>query len=131
MLHVFNGLGRRHLGQLWVHLEGQGMHPTMYATEWFMTMFCRGFNFELVMRVWDVFLVEDFKIVFRVALALIKNVEKELLVASFEDIMSLLRNLPERTDATAVMDLAWRIPVTRKEIFDLEKEYTVQQGGGI
>ena len=83
------------------------------------------------MRVWDVFLVEDFKIVFRVALALIKNVEKELLVASFEDIMSLLRNLPERTDATAVMDLAWRIPVTRKEIFDLEKEYTVQQGGGI
>lgn len=41
-LYVFEQLGKRHLGSLWAHLEDQGMHPTMYATEWFMTMFSRG-----------------------------------------------------------------------------------------
>ena len=71
-LYVFGELGRQHLGPLWVHLEDQKMHPTMYATEWLMTMFCRGFSFDLVTRVWDVYLFEGFKIVYRVALAILK-----------------------------------------------------------
>ena len=48
------------------------MLPSMYATEWFMTMFCRGFSFDLVTRVWDIFLFEGYKIVYRVGLALLK-----------------------------------------------------------
>lgn len=71
-LYIFGELGRQHLGALWIHLEDQKMHPTMYATEWLMTMFCRGFNFDLVTRVWDVYFREGFKIVYRVALALLK-----------------------------------------------------------
>ena len=43
-----------------------------YATEWLLTMFCRGFSFDLVTRVWDVFFSEGYKIVYRVALALVK-----------------------------------------------------------
>jgi TBC1 domain family member 10 len=71
-LYVYEALGRKYLGKLWAHLEAEGMHPTMYATEWMMTIFTRGFNFDLVTRVWDIFLEEDFKIVYRVALALVK-----------------------------------------------------------
>ena len=78
-LFVFGELGRQHLGALWVHLEDQHMHPTMYATEWLMTMFCRGFCFDLVTRVWDVYLQEGFKIFYRVSLALLKTMEKELM----------------------------------------------------
>ena len=37
-----------------------------------MTMFCRGFSFDLVTRVWDIFLFEGYKIVYRVGLALLK-----------------------------------------------------------
>lgn len=43
-----------------------------YATEWLLTMYCRGFSFDLVTRVWDVFFSEGYKIVYRVALALVK-----------------------------------------------------------
>ena len=35
-------------------------------------MYCRGFSFALVTRVWDVFFSEGYKIVYRVALALVK-----------------------------------------------------------
>ena len=43
-----------------------------YVTEWLLTMYCRGFSFDLVTRVWDVFFNEGYKIVYRVALALVK-----------------------------------------------------------
>ena len=58
--------------KLWTHLEGQGLHPSMFATEWFLTLFCRSFPFDLVTRVWDIFWLEGFKIVYRVAIALLK-----------------------------------------------------------
>lgn len=31
-LYIFGALGKQHLGELWQHLEKEGMHPTMYAT---------------------------------------------------------------------------------------------------
>lgn len=38
-----------------------------------MTLFCRGFSFELVTRVFDIFLLENhYKIVYRVSLAILK-----------------------------------------------------------
>ena len=107
------------------------VHPSMYATEWLMTMFCRGFSFSLALRVWDCFLHSlDVKIVYRVALALLKNAEQELLSSPFEGIMGVLRGLPERTDAEAVMAMAWALPVTRGEIRRLEKEHAEQVAAG-
>ena len=47
-------------------------------------------------RVWDVYFSEGFKIVYRVALALLKTIEKDLLAAQFEDIMGILRNIPDQ-----------------------------------
>lgn len=139
VLSVFGDLGKKHLGQLWVHLEEKGVQHSMYVrylhadihqqsschflslyvvnsyywlidligilsdtwkhlivsfkianplllhirtnclryahryvTEWLLTMYCRGFSFDLVTRVWDVFFNEGYKIVYRVALALVK-----------------------------------------------------------
>jgi TBC1 domain family member 10 len=66
VLHVFEKLGELHLGKLWKHMVDQGIHPTMFATEWLMTMYCRGFSFDLVTRVWDVLLSEgSVKITYR------------------------------------------------------------------
>ena len=44
-----------------------------YFTEWALTLFSRGFSFDLVTRVWDVLMNEgSYKIVYRVSLALLK-----------------------------------------------------------
>jgi TBC1 domain family member 10 len=123
VLYVYGELGKLHLGKLWRHLLDEKMHPTMYATDWLMTMFCRGFSFDLVTRVMDVFLKEGYKIVYRVSLALIKNLEKEFLEEDFEGIMHLLRRIPELTDADTIMELAYKIPVKRREIERFQEEF--------
>lgn len=47
--------------------------------------------------------------------------------AQFEEIMGILRQLPEMTDAAQVMDLAWKVPISRNEIRKLEEEYEKQK----
>jgi len=63
---------RKYLPKLNTHLINTKFEPTMYGSQWFMTIFAVGFPFELTVRVWDIFMVEGRKILFRIALAIFK-----------------------------------------------------------
>lgn len=52
------------------------MIPAMYSAQWFMTIFSYGGEFDVTTRVWDAFLVEGYKVVFRVALYVLKMSER-------------------------------------------------------
>ena len=40
-LHIFfKQLCSKHLPRLWTHLEQQEINPSMYASEWVLTIFC-------------------------------------------------------------------------------------------
>ena len=47
------------------HLAEQDVHPTMYCSHWFITIFAYTLPFDHLLRVWDIFLLEGIKIVFR------------------------------------------------------------------
>ena len=51
-------------------------------------MYCRGFSFDLVTRVWDVFFSEGYKIVYRVALALVKVILSDIILFGTSFILS-------------------------------------------
>ncbi|XP_053324538.1 TBC1 domain family member 10A [Spea bombifrons] len=54
------------------HLSKQKIDPILYMTEWFMCAFSRTLPWSSVLRVWDMFFCEGVKIIFRVALVLLK-----------------------------------------------------------
>ncbi|XP_036384449.1 TBC1 domain family member 10A-like [Megalops cyprinoides] len=54
------------------HLKKHKMEPILYMTEWFMCAFSRTLPWASVLRVWDMFLCEGVKIIFRVGLVLLK-----------------------------------------------------------
>lgn len=93
-----------------------------------MTMFCRGFSFDLVTRVWDIYLLEGYKIVYRVSMALLKLSQTELLVSSFEDIMARLRDMNKFADAEAVINTAFSIPLKRSHIRRFQAKYDKATG---
>lgn len=50
----------------------------MFASRWFMTLFSRDFPADVVVRIWDCFFMEGLKIMFRVALAVLKLVQSKI-----------------------------------------------------
>ncbi|XP_035212023.1 TBC1 domain family member 10A-like isoform X2 [Stegodyphus dumicola] len=56
------------------HLKKQRVEPILYMTEWFMCAFSRTLPWSSVLRVWDMFLCEGIKVLFKVALVILKNV---------------------------------------------------------
>ncbi|XP_014210494.1 TBC1 domain family member 10A [Copidosoma floridanum] len=55
------------------HLKNQDIKPIMYMMEWFLCVYTRTLPWESILRIWDMFLCEGVKIIFKVALVLLKG----------------------------------------------------------
>ncbi len=51
--------------RLAAHMEEEGVLPTMYCSQWFLTLYAYTLPIDHLLRVWDVFLLEGPKILFR------------------------------------------------------------------
>ena len=127
VLHVAEQLTHQFLPKLAKHFDKENIHVTMYATQWLLTQFTSNFKFDLVTRVWDCFLGEGWKIIYRVMLALLGTFQNQILKMSFEEILAFFRELPDRVEGQAIIDAALKIPLRRKHILKIEKEWQSKQ----
>lgn len=56
-----------------------------------MTIFSCSMSFPCIVRVWDIFMVEGRKILYRIALAIFKMTEKTILKSDMEGIFEVLK----------------------------------------
>merc|ERR1740129_2718221 len=119
-----------HLPLLHNHFVQNGVEPTMYATQWFMTVCIYNFPFSTVVRVWDIFLAEGVKIIFRIALALLKLNQEVLLNESFEQILQTLKQAPSRVESDTLIQVALSIKLKNKTLKDIESEWLAQTSQG-
>ena len=69
---VVDSLAAKYCSKLSAQILANNLTPAMYATQWFLTAFTQRFPYDLVTRVWDMFLLEDWKVFYRISLALFK-----------------------------------------------------------
>nr|CAD7200261.1 unnamed protein product [Timema douglasi] len=69
---ILFGLVKKVSPNVYKHLKKQKIEPILYMTEWFLCVFTRTLPWDTILRVWDMFLCEGVKIVFKVALVLLK-----------------------------------------------------------
>jgi hypothetical protein len=115
-LATLDGLVPQHLPRLGAHFARENLSANMFATEWFMTLYTRSFPVALTARVIDCVLAEGYKVVHRVALALLQSIESALLATDFEGAMLLFRELPKRLDPDAIMRRAFAFRLTQAQI---------------
>ncbi|RNF05532.1 rab-like GTPase activating protein [Trypanosoma rangeli] len=106
----------RLLPKLYSHFESVGMHPSFYASQWFMTLFVYHFPFRALLRVWDIFMSEGWKIIFRVAIALMKWEEKRLVKMPFDEAIPALKKMHEGKDPDEILRRAQAVKFKTSEL---------------
>ncbi|KAK9825860.1 hypothetical protein WJX81_005237 [Elliptochloris bilobata] len=91
-LFQFSRLIDDELPRLGTHFRDEGVHPTMFCSHWFITLFAYTLPFDHLLRVWDILLLEGPKTVFRVGLALLRMSEEALLPLPFERLLTALNS---------------------------------------
>jgi len=127
VLFVAQKLITQFLPRLSRHLHAENVDITMFATQWLLTMYTSSFPFDIVTRIWDCFLVEGWKVTYRVMLALLEGASGELIKLRFEDILGYLKDLPHRVDHDALMEATFKIPLRKKHITKYAKMWEKMQ----
>ena len=131
VLYIAERLIRHFLPNLYKHLENEHIHISMFVTQWLMTIYSSTFPFELVSRVWDSFLVEGWKVVYRTMLALLDHAQQQdLLNLHFEDILTYLREFPSKVDGQSIMMASLKIPLKRRHIQKYAAEWRIHSKNG-
>jgi len=97
--NILFGLFKRVSPAAYRRLKKLNVEPVLYMTEWFLCAFTRSLPWSSVLRVWDMFLCEGVKVLFRVALVLMKytlehgNTLKTC--TTMYDVLTALKTIPE------------------------------------
>ncbi|XP_073767088.1 uncharacterized protein tbc1d10aa isoform X2 [Danio rerio] len=125
---ILNALLKRVSPPAYQHLDKHKIEPILYMTEWFMCAFSRTLPWSSVLRVWDMFLCDGVKIIFRVGLVLLKCMlgtrEKLKACPGQYETMELLKALePRYMQEAFLVHQVMEMPISAR---DVEREHRAQ-----
>ncbi|XP_051001765.1 carabin isoform X2 [Acomys russatus] len=125
---VFMALLRRLLPRVYKHLQQVGVGPLLYLPEWFLCLFTRSLPFPTVLRIWDAFLSEGVKVLFRVGLTLMRlalgTVEQRTACPGLLETLGALRAIPAtQLQEEAFMSQVHSVALSER---DLQREIRIQ-----
>ncbi|XP_076015658.1 uncharacterized protein tbc1d10c [Genypterus blacodes] len=107
------------------HLQHFGVEPLMFATDWLMCLFTRHLPFNTLLRVWDLFFCYGVKVLFQVAVVLVRQVlgqakQRKQCQGQMETLERLrgVREQVQQDDETFITEVC-SVPLSAK---DLEKQ---------
>lgn len=123
---MLKGLLKKTSPQVYRHLEKYKVEPLLYMTEWFLCAMTRTLPWDTLLRVWDIFLCEGVKILFKVALVIIgaslSSHKVRKTCKGLCETLEVLRSPPSYVLETGfIMHHILRINLTRED-FEIEHE---------
>lgn len=111
---VLHRLVAEYLPRLSEHMASLAVHPLSYAVAWLMAVFTSTLPWPTVLRVWDAFVYEGIKVLFRAALALLVLAEPHLLTLTNGGEVAAALSKPTAfldLSATNFMSTLWTVKV--------------------
>lgn len=128
-LYQFDHILQQKIPQVHRHLETQGVRPSMYASQWFLTLFASRCPLPLTVRLFDLIMVEGTLVVLRVALALLWRNQDTLLTLDMEHLVGFLNYSIYDAyvdDPNALIQDAYNIDIPARLLNRLAKQRTTE-----
>ena len=122
---VLLNLEKKFLPKCYRVLQKDEVYPGSYASEWFICLFARNLDFNVLVRIFDTFLLEGFKVIYRYALAFIKLKEKDLIESKngIDSTILVMNNCLKNVNVDDLFKVAFGFSLSKKIIEGYEKEY--------
>ncbi|EQC33441.1 hypothetical protein SDRG_08955 [Saprolegnia diclina VS20] len=125
-IYALQTLLERQLPQLFLHLRAIGMHAGYFATQWFATLFARLVSLDAFACVWNRFLVDGAKLLFRIALVALAEMQVDLLSLDMEGASTYFVRHPKARvgalDGASLLERTVRYKVTRRGLDEIETQ---------
>jgi len=111
-IQIFKQIFFHNLPELCEHFESEGILPQIYLIEWVMTLFVRSLDLPVASRMWDLIMLEGDIMILRIAVALLKLIEKDVSQCSMDTILLTIKRLNQTLkDDNALVKLIYTIEI--------------------
>ncbi|KAF4670039.1 hypothetical protein FOL47_002270 [Perkinsus chesapeaki] len=110
--HAFDELLARELPDLRDHFMDEGVQPTLYIHQWYLSIFINCLPLHTVLVLWDVIVSDGLPVILSISIALLKVLRPALMQMEFEDIVRFFKTMKtgdEKCDATVIGQLLVRL----------------------
>ena len=123
-LYVFLNLQKKLIPKIYNTFKKFDIVPFTYSSEWFLCLFSRSLKFNSLVRIFDTFILEGYKIIYRFALAFLKSKENKIIECKeMDSLFKVVKSCFENVDIEEMMKTAFGFHLSKKEIENFEKEY--------
>ncbi|ODV94175.1 hypothetical protein PACTADRAFT_24121, partial [Pachysolen tannophilus NRRL Y-2460] len=91
-LYQFDRLLEDLCPQLFTHLSRQGVRSSMYATQWFLTLFGYKFPLEIVLRIFDTVIAEGLETILKFSINFMIKNKDYLVTLQFDQLLEFLKD---------------------------------------
>ena len=135
--YVFERLIILYLPELATLLKQNNVFPSYYISPWFITLFTHSYvenQTKLLLRIFDLFILDGWISIIKIGLMLLKHYEKVLMEMNFEELLNFLINdLKEKYDFfnnnnyEKFMELYQDIKIPKGLVSNIENEYELEK----
>eukprot|EP01105_Mastigella_eilhardi_P022081 TRINITY_DN5406_c0_g2_i1.p2 TRINITY_DN5406_c0_g2~~TRINITY_DN5406_c0_g2_i1.p2 ORF type:complete len:176 (-),score=57.84 TRINITY_DN5406_c0_g2_i1:38-565(-) len=123
-LYCLDRLIEIQLPHLFSHFKSCGVTPLLFASQWFPTVYTYNIPLGVSVHIWDVFFVEGLQWLFKVALAILRLNQDQLLTMDFEAVVEHLKSVVRRLDPGMLIKVADTMDmVTPQRLVELKQEF--------
>eukprot|EP01132_Coremiostelium_polycephalum_P007930 gene7930-9756_t len=123
---TFDSLVEKNNPKIWKHITNLGMSGTKpFAEEWFSRLFISFIPFQTALRIFDIYLNEGYKVLYRVGLAMLQLHKNTLLkTTTMEQFLSTLKQLNSQLhDSDLLMKKAFGIHMKRDQLNNFDTKH--------
>jgi hypothetical protein len=123
--YVLLNLEKKFVPKVYEILKRDEIFPSLYASEWFICLFSKDLKPSVLVRIFDTFLYEGYKVIYRFALAFLKMKENEFIRCKpgVMFTMDIVKELLCDIDVDILFKTAFNFHLSKKHIVKYEKEY--------
>eukprot|EP01104_Vermistella_antarctica_P009152 TRINITY_DN2332_c1_g2_i1.p1 TRINITY_DN2332_c1_g2~~TRINITY_DN2332_c1_g2_i1.p1 ORF type:complete len:552 (+),score=153.89 TRINITY_DN2332_c1_g2_i1:307-1962(+) len=122
--YIHDGLIDQCLPRVAQHFKNEMIPTSMYATQWYNSLFTCSLPFSTVVRLWDIFFAEGLHMAFRIALAILKLNQADLIKLPFEEIGKRLKDMQDlNVNTEELIKVALEFNISKK-IDKLERDWS-------
>jgi len=121
---IWEKLLAKYVPKIAKHLSAIGISTIFYATKWFLLVFLDAFPFPILVRIWDLFLLIGYDVVYTVGIRMMKKFQKRILSLEMDQVMAYFKTWESLVvDPDVLIAYLMKRRIKSKEIRALEKQY--------
>ena len=124
-LYQLNNLVKEKYPKLLPHLKANQINPDIFFSKWILTLFSNFLPFKTLYNIWDLFILDKWKAIFKFSIIIINYMKDELMNLDLYSFSPYLKNnaninLIEFADLSKLYN---NYKITNKKLFELKEDF--------